>query len=179
MTTALNTAAEILQAAIEDIEAGFWCKNDLWKAFEEEVDWSSACTTRSLTEKPIGCALGLVAMYGGWGKGHYAYVGENMPYGSYERKPSRGTNVKRVRVFEPSYPNDKSPQAVKDAVQALYDAIPKTAVKLFRKEAEEDTGGEISEFEMATTVIWRYNDRSETTQKKAASWFKKALASVS
>lgn len=161
-----KTAKAILSHSLSDIEGGLWCKSHLaeygtctWEngykqtISEDEVGSNlESAVSADLRDKPMGCALGLVSMYGGHGEEFDIQV-----------------NGCRLVSFAPMYPAAGNPSAgVVAAVQALFKALPKQD----REEALED-GDNIDNWESA---VYSYNDRATCTKARAAAWFRRALA---
>ena len=172
---ARTEAINILILSLKDIRAGLWCQGTLaqfgtcqrtsrWsgvlpdKLTEDNIfNLSKGATLaerKSLTDvklgkKPMGCALGLVAMYSNCGHEETFKIGG-----------------RSVKLFVPEYPklSGDSPETARDlALLALYDAIPAEYVD------EESQGDEIVD------DIYTYNDYPEIDQSKATEWFKRAI----
>lgn len=161
-----KTAKAILAHSLEDIQSGLWCKSQLaeygtcrWEdGFEERIVEDSSfpelrdAVSADLHRKPMGCALGLVSMYGGHGDEIDVQV-----------------NGCRLISFVPFYPTFGEPNpGVVAAVKALFDALPKSS----REEAAEDGDG----LDVWENWVYSHNDSSWCTQGRAAAWFRKALA---
>lgn len=162
-----KTAKTILRHAIDDIDAGLWCRGALAKygkyktqygAFDLTSEESFSCAAEdsfemNLLDKPTGCALGLVSMYAGLGTTETQVV-----------------NGKKVTLFVPRYPEFKDGEGVRAALIALAKATPK---KYHHVDIDTANDDEVAK------VIYSYNDDKTTTKGKASKWFNKALAQVS
>lgn len=80
-----------------------------------------------------------------------------------------GSEIMGGEYFRVEYPHDNAPVGVQKAVRALHAAVPSRYV------GEYD---DLSTVEGLGDSIVRYNDADSTTARKAANWFKKALANL-
>ncbi len=163
-----STAKEILEESIKDISAGHWCKGNLAEygeteggaTFSNEQIGSDTSAWEPFIpfEKPMGCAIGLISMYGGLGS-------------EFEQQIDGVT----LKSFMPEYPNsayglnDSAP--VVEALKALYDAAPGVGTVDSAHEFDMD----IADIE---TAVFEYNDSSGCDRPTAEAWFRRALAIV-
>ncbi len=164
-----DSATRILEESIKDIAAGYWCKSHLAKYGEGVDDGGNVCdfspddvfteTTEnwqsfSPYEKPMGCALGLIAMYGG--------IGE--PF-------KQKVDGVWLEGFCPTYPNDHfgitDSHPVVESLKALYEALPED-----RKIVPDYGDFDIDEVESA---VYEYNDSDDCDRPTAEAWFRRAL----
>lgn len=172
-----KTARAILEHSLAEIEAGHWCQGMLADLGKYKPKWSKKFIRISseddprdvesddpeFLDKPMGCAIGLVATFGG--------VGRDITFSLGERK---------VTFFVPEYPDDDSPQGVKDAVRALAWAVPKRTRKRmgYTDERLEEIGLSDHYDDNYENLVTSYNDRRTVTRKAAAEWFRRALESL-
>lgn len=172
-----KSARGILMASIRDIVAGQWCKSNLAEIDEdvwaEHYDLFSRHSTyeTAVAEKPIGCALGLCAMHGGDGSESIVH------------------NSRQFTLVHVSTPDSDSSPEVKQAVRALFYAIPahpsgnrrsrervaRLALSSGNSFSNLDRDDEEMVMEEITTEIARYNDKGKMTAQMAAEWFTNAL----
>ncbi len=188
-----RSAQGILEHSLQDIEAGYW-KSAVLMEFplsailkDEREEYAEYLESGNLTTEfgpvegvtirkntcdiPMGCALGMVAMYGGVGT----------------------TDQMRPGYFAPGYPSEwinrgqKIPEAVVQAMFLLGAAIPEsnTNRRMLRDQEGLEIVGEWDQInpgiqeEILLTVegaITGYNDSGGTGKKKAAEWFQRAIA---
>lgn len=152
-----KTAKTILKHALEDIEAGMWCKGQLAEygtcgVLRVGEDNLYCLDTFEAHEKPMGCALGLLATYGGLGK---------------EKKYKINGVV--TTFFVPTYPSFNHGREIEKALVALATAVPKSHRQGLDTQAEQSV----------IETIYSYNDMDHVTKDRAVRWFRKALATVS
>lgn len=145
---------KILEACIEDIEIGRWCKHHL-----------GVMTKTNGLKKPMGCALGLVGIESGAlevvdvGDGYVHIVDD-------EHYPSRG---------------DWPKSAVK-AVKLLAETVrfPKKEIEKRLQEGREKAQDNETDETLGAieTVVYYFNDQGISSKQGALNWFKRALAKL-
>jgi len=175
-------ASEVLQASIDDIEAGKWVCNLL-----HEKDYEG----NSPNPKEMGCAVGLVSLNSGDTK-TVKIQKKHIPYfygleepssveGSFELNIESGPNagascsinkevIKVGDTFEVArYPKSGSPKETKDAIKYLYQEIPEDL-------RYEDFDSKKNSLQLHTNAVVNYNDRDvkHLGAAGAKKWFEAA-----
>lgn len=182
----MSRAAErILTKSLADIEAGNWCQKELGAVQYEDnalLDYfeSAEYSYHGAPVKTMACAVGLLSLYGDKGLETLSFEYGGKTY-------SFTTNLQ--------YPTNESPKPIRDAVDALFDAIPVKSRRELIKEARTNSPDILEEWNdeaksylpipvsafdtnQKQVILVNYNDRETTTQKKALQWFGKALTTV-
>lgn len=157
-----KTTKALLQRSLAEIEAGNWCKGELARHFVETGP--HFLSPQKLRDQPMGCALGLVCMFAGLGK-----------ITKVEYRGKEGERRNKI-LFDPEWPEDDSPEAVKYAIIALAKAVPRKERAEINAGLENPNAGD--KLYRAQRLVWSYNDMSTTDQAEAAAWFRKAIASL-
>jgi len=174
-------ASEVLQASIDDIEAGKWVCNLL-----HEKDFEG----NSPNPKEMGCAVGLVSLNSGdtktitVKKQHLPYWFDETPEVieehldiQIESGPNSGAScsinkevIKVGDTFEVArYPKAGSPQETKDAIKYLYQEIPEDL-------RYKNGFDKVSQLQAHTNAVVNYNDRDmkHLGAAGAKKWFEAA-----
>lgn len=154
-----DTAREILEASLADIEAGKWiCSQLATSTIDGEI--FGGCFI--VEDAPMGCALGLIATHGGHGKASTLVV-----------------NGKEWESFTPAYPSEHAWYGGADSQEDgpdASDAVLEARDALIRACGREPRGTGQDE------LVYGYNDSLRDAPKgaeRAAEWFRKALELVS
>lgn len=161
-----KTAKAILRHSLAEIEAGFWCKNDLYRITDEGYDDQTNRYTCTLRDRQIGCALGHIATFGGHTRLASIHV----------TKPDGSGEIVRAQV--PNYPAEgTASDGLLKARDALAAAIPAATRKKIAASMDSVVvgGGNGRDLDY---LVADYNDSDKMGQKKAAAWFRRALELV-
>lgn len=140
-------AAEILIECIKDIKAGRWTCGTL----------SEVCPVGG--DKPMGCALGLVAVNGG------AVI---------EQRPTQYPLVPGVK-FAIDYPTDAAGHGSPWPKPAL---LAVEALAATTRRSVSEAGAFSDTLARHQSDVIDFNDSEDMTPRKALYWFKRALAQV-
>lgn len=158
------SARKILQDSIADIDAGLWVCGDLMRP----------CPING-TQKPMGCALGLVGI-----NSRQYDVKTKM---SWITDPSSFIRKKaEVAYASIRYPSLRSPKSVLKAVELLAETTKLSDATMEDILTSYDTSKARDRLMLQEEVITTYNDTGASYQRLAPSdakaWFQRALAKL-
>ena len=151
-----KNAKTILTRSLEDIQAGNW-KRQTWGGGKA----NGKC------EIDMGCANGLISMHGG----HVSYEGETTD-GKYRYISPVPANASAYNAETRT--RDEAPSGVVKATKAVFKALPKSYQQAAKEQLDE-YHNDLSELDVMVDTIIDWNDQGTTTQRKAATVFRKAI----
>jgi len=150
-----KNAKTILTRSLDDIQAGNW----------KRQTWGNG-KSNGKCEIEMGCANGLISMHGG----HVGYEGESAD-GKYRYFSPAPANTSAYNPETRKY--EDAPSGVVKATKAVFKALPRTYQQAAQEQMEEH--GHLSELDVMVETIIDWNDEGTTTQRKAATVFRKAI----